>query len=56
LEGLSVDGRIILSGFQEIDWEAIDWNFLAQDKDKWNVFVDMLTAHSGCIKCGGFLD
>ena len=34
LEDLDVDGRIILSGFQEIVWEAIDWNFLAQDRDK----------------------
>jgi hypothetical protein len=38
--------------FKEIEWKGADWIALAKDKEKWQVFVDMLMRLWGFIKFG----
>jgi hypothetical protein len=40
LEDLSIDGRHIKTGFQEVIVGGMDWIDLAQDEDSWRVLVD----------------
>jgi hypothetical protein len=37
--------------FQEVEWVSMDWNDLAQDRDRWRALVN-----AGSIKCGVFID
>jgi hypothetical protein len=35
-----LDGRIIFMDFQEVGFEGVDWNDLAQDRDRWPPLVN----------------
>ena len=51
-----VDGRIILRWiFRKWD-EGVEWNELAQDRDRGRVLANGYNETSGSIKCGEFLD
>ena len=40
LQNLGVDGRMILKrGLQYLGWRGKNWIALAQDRDRWRVFV-----------------
>jgi hypothetical protein len=46
LEDSGVYGRIILKGiFEWLDGGGIDWIDLAQDRDRWRVFVNVVMNH-----------
>jgi hypothetical protein len=32
----------IRTDFKEFEWEVVDWIYLAQDRDKWWAFVNMV--------------
>jgi hypothetical protein len=40
LGDLSVCGRIILNESKGIEWDAVDWIHLAQDRDQWRALVN----------------
>ena len=39
VEDIGVDGRIILKRILEILWEGVDWIVLAQDEDRWHLWM-----------------
>ena len=41
---------------QEMGWGSVDWNDLAQDRDRWRALVNAVTKNSGSIKFEKFLD
>jgi len=41
---------------QEVRCGAVDWSKLAQDRDRWQAFVESSNKPSGSINCGEFLD
>jgi hypothetical protein len=41
---------------QEEGWGGIDWNDLAQDRERWRALVNCGNELSGYIKCGKILD
>jgi len=41
----------IRTDLREIEWEGVDWMYLAQDSDQWRVDVNT-NELSGTIKCG----
>jgi hypothetical protein len=50
-----VDGRIILKWILKIEWEAMDWIHLAQDRDLWRVLVYMVMQLRVSENTGSFL-
>jgi hypothetical protein len=38
---------------REIEWEAVDWMHLSQDKDQWWALVNMVMNLRGSINWGG---
>jgi hypothetical protein len=40
LEDVGVDGGNIIMGLREVGWEAVDWIYLAQDRDQWRILVN----------------
>lgn len=44
--GIGIDGDNIKMGLKEIGWEDVDWTDLAQDGDRWRVFVNSNEASS----------
>jgi hypothetical protein len=36
---------------REIGWEVMDWIHVAQERDQWRAFMNMIKEHSGSIKC-----
>ena len=41
---------------QEVGCESMDWINLAQDRDRWQALVNVVTDPLGSIKCVEFLD
>jgi hypothetical protein len=39
---VGLDVRIILKCLKEIRWEGVDWIYLLQNEDLWQVFVNMV--------------
>jgi hypothetical protein len=43
MEDLGVDGRSVLqSVLKEIEWKCVKWLYVAQDRDQWLGFVNMV--------------
>ena len=41
---------------KEIEWESVDWIYLAQDMSMWQYVVSYDNGSQFPIKCGEFLD
>jgi hypothetical protein len=41
---------------QELGWAGMDWIDQAQDRDRWQVLVNVIGEPFGSVKCGEFLD
>ena len=41
---------------QEVGCGYVDWNELAQDRDRWRTLASAVMKPSGYVKCGEFLD
>jgi hypothetical protein len=44
-------GRKIKVDIREIGWDGMDWIDLAQDRDQWRAFANMVMNHKDFIKC-----
>jgi hypothetical protein len=42
LEYLGTDGRIVLKCIKKIGWEDVDWINLAQERDQWKAFLNIV--------------
>jgi hypothetical protein len=42
--------------FREIEWEVVDWMYVAQDRDNWWDLLNTAMNLRVSIKGGGFLD
>jgi hypothetical protein len=41
---------------REVGWGGMDWNNLAQDRDRWRALVNAVMNLPVSIKCGEFLE
>ena len=55
LEELGVDGITILKWTRVIEWENMNWIYLARDRDNWLVLVSVVIEDLGSVKFGIFL-
>ena len=46
----------IKMNLQEMGYGGMDWNVLAQNRDRWRALVNAVIKPSGSIKCWEFLD
>jgi hypothetical protein len=56
LKDLDVDERTILTRiFNKKEWGEMDWNDLAQDRERWRALVNCIKELPNFIKCGKLL-
>jgi len=55
LEDLRTDERIILKKDLQVGWGSMDWNGLAQDRDRWQSFVNVVMNLQVPKNVGNFL-
>jgi len=55
LEELCVDGIRVLKLTRVIEWENLNWVYLARDRDYWLVLVSVVIEVLDSVNCGVFL-